>query len=204
MASSKARSKQRSGSTRTASGKPSAGKAPAGRATPGKTTGGKGGAPLPTRRGPSGRPERTPAAAAEPFPRILLGAGLLIGLYAMMPGFFPAGVHLKRATEVVDHIIPGVVVLGLVMLALLRAAKPATMMLAAGVAVLLAGFWMAATHYGLLLDAINHQANTTFAQALYHCSTAVAVGALGIGWVYLYRGAGTGEPDRKAAAARRF
>ncbi|MGH9123922.1 MAG: hypothetical protein ACRDZ8_04240 [Acidimicrobiales bacterium] len=210
MASSKARSKQRSGSTKAPVGKNTAGKTPIGRAT--KTIGGKGGAPSAKRPGPNGRtglngrPDRKPiaTAAAEPFPRVLLGAGLLIGLYAMMPGFFPLGVHLKKSTEVVDHIIPGVIVLALVMLALTKAAKPATMMLAAGVVVLLAGFWMAATHYALVLDAVNHTANTTFAQALYHSSTAVAVGALGIVWVYLYRAAGTGETDRKAAAARRF
>ena len=196
MANSNSRSKQRSGST----------KAPAGKSPAGKARGGKGAAPPAKRPGASGRVAAKSAAAtsAEPFPRSLLGAGLLIGLYAMLPTFYLAGIHPKHNAEIVDHFVPGMFVLAMVIAAVIRQAKPDTLMLSTGVVVLLAGFWMAATHYGLLSEAIDNNKMAPWPGTLYHCSTAVAVFALGITWVYRYRAAGSGVPDRKTAAARRF
>jgi hypothetical protein len=156
----------------------------------------------PPARAGATRPARSaPTPAPPPFPSALLGAGLIIGLYAMVPALFTGGIHLRRSVEVVDHVVPGVVVLGLVLLAIVRRAQPDTLMLVAGVGIALAGFWMAATHVGLASQAFNHQAST--GGALYHCSTAVVVGALGITWVWRYRTAGTAS-EQRTAPARRF
>jgi hypothetical protein len=147
------------------------------------------------------RPGRAAPAVEAPPPLPLLGAGLVIGLYAMLPAFFAGGIHLRKSVEMVDHVVPGVVVLALVVLAIMRQARPDTFMLLVGVGILLAGFWMAATHVGLASQAFNNQAST--AGALYHCSTAVAVGGLAIAWVWRYRTAGEPDSDRRPGPAGR-
>jgi hypothetical protein len=134
----------------------------------------------------------TPAAKASPtteaIPSALFGAGLVIGLYAMLPAIFNAGIHLRRSVEIVDHVVPGIVVLALTVFALMKAGKPDTAMLAVGVVVVLAGFWMVMTHIGLARQALHGQASG--GGAAFHISTAVAVAALGIAWTWRYRAAG--------------
>jgi hypothetical protein len=123
----------------------------------------------------------------------------------MVPAFFLGGLHVAKTNgigrEVVDHVFPGVLVLLLVVAAIVRRAQPDSFMLAAGVGVLLAGFWMVATHLGLVSQAFNGQVSK--AAALYHCSTAAAVAALGVAWVWKYRAAGEAPADRRPAPARK-
>ena len=152
-----------------------------------------------------GQKGRTAAPAGSELPTILLGAGLLIGLYAMVPAFFLGGLHVAKTNgigrEVVDHVFPGVLVLAMVVLAIVRRARPDSLMLGTGVGVLLAGFWMVATHLGLVSQALNHQVGKL--AALYHCSTAAAVAVLGVAWVWRYREAGEAAADRRPAPDRR-
>jgi hypothetical protein len=120
----------------------------------------------------------------------------------MLPAFVTGGIHLRRSVEVVDHVVPGVALLALTLVAVLKGAKPDSLMLASGVVIVLAGFWMVATHLGLLRQALNHQASA--AGAAYHCSTAVAVAAVGIAWTWRYWAAGSGTlPSSSSASARR-
>lgn len=130
-------------------------------------------------------PVRRPPAQAGGSPTVLLGAGLVIGAYAMAPAFVGRLTHLRQGAEVVDHVVPGLVVLALVALALWRGSRSVGAMLVSGMVVLLAGLWMAATHLPLLSEAVHHQVSRT--TAAYHCSTAVAVLALGAAWVWRYR-----------------
>jgi hypothetical protein len=154
------------------------------------------------RPGQRGRVASAPPAGGEAgsLPTALLGAGLAIGLYAMLPAFFAGGIHLRRGVEVVDHILPGLLVLALVVLAIVRGARPDTLMLGAGVGILLAGFWMAATHAGLASQALDNRAST--AGAIYHCSTALAVGGLGLAWGWRYRAAGDAPRHKGGSPAR--
>ncbi|MDQ6615233.1 MAG: hypothetical protein M3083_10910 [Actinomycetota bacterium] len=140
------------------------------------------------------RARATPPPTPPPAPpsSAFLGAGLVIGLYAMVPAFFTGGIHLRRGVEVVDHFIPGMLVLALVVAAIAWGARSESLMLGAGVGVVLAGFWMVATHVGLARQALNNEAGK--AGALYHCSTAAAVAALGVAWVWRYRAAGATTP----------
>lgn len=129
------------------------------------------------------------APGSEQQPGLLAGAGLLIGLYAMAPGFYLAGLHVHKDAEVVDHVIPGLVILALVLVGIVWGSRSATTMLLAGLGVLLAGFWMTVTHVGLVAQAFRHQAPA--GAATYHCSTALLALVLGLAWVWRYRGAGT-------------
>lgn len=168
------------------------------------------GSTQPPRSAPKGRPARAsksaPKASAVPpalegLPTTLLGGGLIIGLYAMMPAFVVGSIHLHKSTEVVDHVVPGVVVLALVLAAIVRRAQPDTLMLGAGVGVLLAGFWMVMTHFGLARQALDNEVSKT--TALYHCSTALLTAALGVAWVYRYRAAAADNGPGRAHARRR-
>ncbi len=107
----------------------------------------------------------------------------------MLPAFFLAGIHVRKGVEVVDHAVPGLIVLGVVLVAILLGVRSDTLMLGGGVVILLAGFWMAATHMSLLSQALDHRASAS--GAAYHCSTAIAVLALGGVWVWRYRDAGS-------------
>ena len=149
----------------------------------------------------SAPPARSGPAALEGLPTTLLGGGLIIGLYAMMPAFIVGSIHLHKSTEVVDHVVPGILVLALVLAAIVRRAQPDTLMLGAGVGILLAGFWMVLTHIGLARQALDNEVSKT--TALYHCSTALLTAALGVAWVYRYRAAAADNPPAQAQARRR-
>jgi len=118
-------------------------------------------------------------------PLALLVVGLVVGLYAMVPGFALGGLQVKRGAEIVDHVIPGLVVLTMVCVAARWGAATLSAMILTGMAVLLAGLWMFATHLGLLRQGMNHQA--PWGPVAYHGSTALAVLALGVVWVFRYR-----------------
>jgi vacuolar-type H+-ATPase subunit I/STV1 len=153
-----------------------------------------------TRKQTTSKPSSSPAPATA-FPSVLLGAALLIGLYAMLPAIFSGGIHLRRSVEVVDHVVPAVVLLVVTVVAILKGAKPDSLMLVFGVVIVLAGFWMVATHVSLAKQGLNHQASAT--GAAFHCSTAIAVAALGVAWAWRYRAAGSGTtPPPRAAASR--
>ena len=115
----------------------------------------------------------------------LLGAGAIAGLYAMAPAAVGRLSHLRRGVEVVDHVIPGLVVIALVGVATGGGAGSVGFMVVAGTVVCLAGLWMTATHVGLLEQAIHHQIGWN--TAVYHCSTAALVVVLGVAWVWRYR-----------------
>ncbi|MGH9070008.1 MAG: hypothetical protein ACRDX8_02275 [Acidimicrobiales bacterium] len=109
---------------------------------------------------------------------------LLIGLYAMAPGIWLGGLHVKRNAEIVDHVIPGLVVLASILVAVSwgparRGAS--TVLFGASLVIGLAGLWMAATHVGLLLQGIRGQAPGP--SVAYHCSTAFLTLVLGVTWV---------------------
>lgn len=129
-----------------------------------------------------------PDAVASPLP--LLVAAAAVGLYAMAPGIYLGGLHVKRGAEIVDHVIPGLAVLAMVGVGLLWGVRSVTVMAVSGLIVLIAGFWMVLTHIGLFHQALDSQ--VSWGIAIYHCSTAVLVFAVGLTWAWRYR-AGLGD-----------
>lgn len=133
------------------------------------------------------RPEgRQPQGDSEgPFPFVLLGLGLAIGLYAMLPAFAGPQLHIQKIVEVVDHVIPGLVVLTLVGSAIVLGARPPGLMLAFGLLVTLAGLWMVDTHVGLFSQAVHNEVDLLAAG--FHVSTALAVFGYGLAFMWRYR-----------------
>lgn len=120
-----------------------------------------------------------------PSPLPLLTVALVVGLYAMAPGIYLGGLHVKRDAEIVDHVIPGLVVIAMVGVGLLWGVRSVTAMAYSGLLVLIAGLFMVMAHIGLFRQAINHE--VAWGAAAYHCSTAALVFLVGATWVWRYR-----------------
>ncbi|MGH9077132.1 MAG: hypothetical protein ACRDY0_06735 [Acidimicrobiales bacterium] len=131
------------------------------------------------------RPAEAGPAPEVRSPAALLAAGLVVGLYAMAPGFYLDGLKVRRGAEIVDHVVPGVVVLAMVCVAIFWGQRSLPVMIGTGMVVLLAGLWMVATHLGLFRQGLRNQA--PWGAVAYHCSTAAAVFVLGAVWVWRYR-----------------
>ncbi len=134
----------------------------------------------------------TENATEEQPSGITFAVALVVGAYAMIPGFFLDGLHVKAGAEVVDHVVPGLVVLGLVFLGIRWGRQVPTLMLVIAVGILLAGFWMTDVHIALFRQALRGQAPA--GATVYHCSTAAVVDVLGLVWLWRYRRAGS-APD---------
>jgi hypothetical protein len=143
-------------------------------------------------------PDPPSAAAANPplgLPATFVVVSMLIGLYAMAPGIWLGGLHVKRGAEIVDHVIPGLAVLAMILLAVSwrpgRSGRP-TVLLIASLVIALAGLWMCATHVGLLVQGIRGEAPGL--AVTYHCTTAFLTLVLGITWVARHSGVLTAPP----------
>ncbi len=152
-------------------------------------------------------PDPPSAAPTQPpldLPATFVVPSLLIGLYAMAPGIWLGGLHVKRGAEIVDHVVPGLAVLAMILLALSwgaqRRSRP-TVLLVASLVIALAGLWMSATHVGLLVQGIRGEAPGL--AVAYHCSTAFLTLVLGITWVARHSGVLTAPPvDEPGSAAK--
>lgn len=110
-------------------------------------------------------------------------AGLLVAAWAVLPPYVGPALATEPRVEVVDHVVPGLVVLAVSAGALVAGARPAQTgvgMFAAGLAVVLAGFWMTATHVPLLAQAA--RAEAPVGAAVYHTLPGLAVVAVGVAW----------------------
>jgi hypothetical protein len=124
--------------------------------------------------------------AREPgSPLPLLTVALVAGLYAMAPGIYLGGIDVKRGAEVVDHVIPGLVVIATVGAGLFWGVRSVTAMAYSGLVVLIAGVFMTIAHVGLFRQWVNGQ--VAGGAAAYHCSTAAFVLVVGLVWMWRYR-----------------
>ena len=113
----------------------------------------------------------------------LLAGGVVGGLLGILPFFVTPDLDTSRAAEIADHVVPGALVLvavGAVLLAHRRGGVSPMGFLMAGMAILLAGIWMASTHVPLLSQAARDEA--PWAGALYHSTSAAIVLAVGVAW----------------------
>lgn len=127
-----------------------------------------------------------PEASARPAPDIrqwLPVVGIVVAVVGMLPKFWSPPLNTDDTVEIVDHVVPGVIVL-LACLATLAARRSpgggGLIPFFSGMTVLLAGFWMFATHVPLVAEALTDKAPWT--ATIYHSSTALAVFGLGLLW----------------------
>jgi len=111
--------------------------------------------------------------------------GLLVGLWAIVPPYIVlfGRLQVRAVVELVDHAVPGAVVIAVAALASvqLRSARPSQLLLFAGGAVItLAGFWMLTTHLGLVGQA--RQGLVSGGAVAWHGLPGVAVMVLGLSW----------------------
>lgn len=130
-----------------------------------------------------------PVVAAKPPPdlaRLMPLVGLGVALWASLPQYSGPKLNVESSKEVADHIIPAVAVL-LASVAGIMASRrpqgPGGIRFIAGMAVLLAGLWMMATHIPLLLQTMRGDADAaSWPATIYHTSSALAVFGLGLLW----------------------
>ncbi|MGI9120068.1 MAG: hypothetical protein ACR2G7_08120 [Acidimicrobiales bacterium] len=133
-----------------------------------------------------------PGASAPPGARVaalpmLVGAGFLVGAWALLPPYSGPALNTADRVEFADHVVPGVVVIAVSAVALLLARRPnpANLLFPAGLVIVLAGFWMTATHLPLVLQATRAQA--PWGATIYHSLPCLAVLVLGVVWAVTYR-----------------
>lgn len=114
-----------------------------------------------------------------------------MGAWALLPPYSGPALNTEMRVEVADHLVPGIVVLvaSLAAPVLTGRARTPQVMLFAGLAVLLAGLWMTATHVPLVAQALRDEAPV--AGTLYHVVPSVAVAFLGTMWAGRFWGATT-------------
>lgn len=153
-----------------------------------------------------GRATPEPQAAVAPGPdlaRILPLVGLGIAFWATLPQWSGPKLNVEASKEVADHIVPAVFVL-LASLAAIWAGRrpqgPGAIRFMAGLAVLLAGLWMMATHLPLVFEAMRDEA--PWPATIYHTSSALAVFGLGLLWATV-TWSEAGDEEEAAAKAEK-
>lgn len=144
-------------------------------------------------KGGAGKPAaaKKPAVDAGPaagpdLARLLPIVGLGVALWASLPQYSGPTLSTDPSKEVADHLIPAVVVVLASVVGILagrRPQGPGALRLMAGMAVLLAGLWMMATHIPLLLQTLRGGDDAaSWAATIYHLASALAVFGLGLLW----------------------
>lgn len=130
--------------------------------------------------GQAGGTDTSPAAA-----RILPGAGVVAGAWALLPPYTGPTLNTAARVEFADHVVPGIVVVAISMLALFVGRRGGNqLLLAAGLGVVLAGFWMTATHLPLVVQATRGEA--PWGATVYHSLPGLAVLVAGVAWAASY------------------
>lgn len=159
----------------------------------------------PSKSRPSTKTGRAPVAAAPgpDLPRLLPFVGLAVAVWASLPRYSGPKLNVAQSTEVVDHVFPAIVVLlaSLAGIAASRRAKgPGATRFLGGMAVLLAGLWMMATHLPLVAQA--GRGDAPWPATIYHTSSALAVFGLGLLWATV-TWSEAGEDAKPAANAKK-
>ncbi len=134
------------------------------------------------------------------------GALGVLGVWTVLVPYVGRAVGLRldvaSKLEVVDHIVPGVLVVAIagLLTAGARRGRPggATTLLGGGVC-FLAGFWVLATHVPLLVDAAH--ADEGWPTALWHASTGLPIVVISL-WIVLRQSPdpGGGAPEGSATS----
>ena len=132
---------------------------------------------------------KEPVAVTAPGPdlaRLMPLVGLGVAVWASLPQYSGPKLYVEASKEVADHIIPAILVLLASIVGIMagrRPQGPGALRLIAGMAVLLAGLWMMATHIPLLLQTMRGGADAaSWPATIYHLASALAVFGLGLLW----------------------
>jgi hypothetical protein len=163
----------------------------------------------PASKAPASKAKAAPAAAATrppgpDLPALVALAGLFVAVWASLPKWSGPKLHVAASTEVVDHVIPAILVLlcSLVAIAAGRRAKgPGGTRFLAGMGVLLAGLWMMATHLPLVAEA--RRGDAPWVATIYHTSAALAVFGLGLLWATVTWSEAGDDAKKPAAQAEK-
>ena len=170
--------------------------------------------PAPANKRPAAKKPATPtaskgsAAVAAPAPgpdlaKLMPLVGLGVAVWASLPQYSGPKLYVEASKEVADHIIPAILVLLASIVGILagrRPQGPGALRLIAGMAVLLAGLWMMATHVPLLLQTIRGGPDAaSWPATIYHFASALAVFGLGLLWSTV-TWAEADDSDQKATA----
>ena len=136
-------------------------------------------------------PTASKGAVAAPAPgpdlaKLMPLVGLGVAVWASLPQYSGPKLSVSSSKEIADHIIPAVLVFLASIVGVLagrRAQGPGALRLIAGMAVLLAGLWMMATHIPLVAQTMRGGDDAaSWAATIYHFSSALAVFGLGLLW----------------------
>jgi len=122
--------------------------------------------------------------------RALPFLGLVIGLWAVVPPYTGPALNTEMRVEIADHVVPSILVLGLSVTALVlnrrrgAGSTAGTFMLLAGMGILLAGFWMIATHVPLVTQ--SRRGEVPGGTAAYHTAPGIAVTLFGLVWTAVH------------------
>jgi hypothetical protein len=139
-------------------------------------------------------------APGPDLPALVALAGLFVAVWASLPRWSGPKLNVAASTEVVDHVIPAILVLLCSLVAIAagrRANGPGGTRFLAGMGVLLAGLWMMATHLPLVAEA--RRGDAPWVATIYHTSAALAVFGLGLLWATV-TWSEAGDSDKKPAA----
>lgn len=140
-------------------------------------------------------------AQRRPTADVLPWVGVVVGLWAALPPYVgPELANLESKVEIVDHVVPALVMLALSAVCIIRARsgrRDGSLPLVAGMTVALAGLWMAATHLPLVKQALRADAGVTKAVAAWHTTPGLVVLVLGVVWVAATWSMAAPEPATK-------
>lgn len=153
------------------------------------------------------------AAPAEPAPRLagtsgdvrnLAVAGLVVGAWAVVPPYVGPALATASRVEFADHVVPAIVIVAIAGFALWSSSRRCdpTLMFLGGLSILLAGFWMTATHVPLVLQA--RRGGAPWGATVYHSLPGLAVLVVGGLWSAKFWGdepTGPESPESSPAAA---
>lgn len=132
---------------------------------------------------PVGQPGNEPVAAPAAAVRSVAAASLIAGAWALVPPYWGPALSTEASVEFVDHVLPGIAVLAIAAACLLAGTRRVGATLAfllAGLGVTLAGFWMTATHWPLVLQATRGE--VPWGSTVHHSLPGLAVLAVGGFW----------------------
>jgi hypothetical protein len=143
-------------------------------------------APAPAGRAKKAAPAPPPPAPGPDLAKLLPYVGLAVAFWATLPQWSGPKLSVSNSKEVADHVIPGIAVLLASLVGIYASRRPqgpGALRFMGGLAVLLAGLWMMATHIPLVAQTARGGDDAgTWAATIYHFSSALAVFGLGLLW----------------------
>ena len=109
---------------------------------------------------------------------------MAVAVWGALPHFVTPPLDTENLVEIVDHVIPGLVVFAVSLGAILAQRQPGrggNFLFFGGLTLVLAGLWMVATHLPLLAQATRGEA--PWAGTLYHSASALSVFAFSLIWM---------------------